>query len=978
MTPLAGLTQLKTLDLSRNKLTDVTPLAGLTQLTKLDLSENQISTLPNIFIEQDFEIAWKTGDFNGINLRDNPLTTPPLEIFKRGKKAIHEYCRLSKLGLAQIFRHFLATGKKFKEREFDALKSDNGYALNFLGQVIGLNVRSMEFKKLDFVSISEHLVFLDASNNELTDVTPLAGLTNLTWLDLSHNQLTDVTALAALTQLTKLDVSRNQVTDAHPLAGLSELTTLKLNDNRLTDVTALAALTQLTKLDVSRNQLTNARPLAGLTQLTVLNLSYNKLRDVTPLADLTQLKELNLQSTLLRDVTPLIGLTQLTTLDVSFNPLRDVTPFADLTQVTTLNLSNNRLTDVTSLAGLTQLRWLNLSDNQLTDVTPLAGLTQLTILNLRNNQITILPEAFLERESEIVWKDDYISDVINLFDNPLTTPPPEIVKQGNEAIREYFRQQREAGQDYLYEAKLLIVGEPGAGKTTFAQKMLNAAYQLQPDEVSTQGINVLQWEFPLPLLDESGNPPLTPPKRGKTFRVNIWDFGGQEIYKATHQFFLTKRSLYVLVADNRKEDTDFYYWLNIVALLSDNSPVIILKNEKQDRVRELPERELRGEFTNLKEMLPANLATNRGLSTVMDTARHYLTHLPHVGSVLPKTWVNVRNALEQDRRNYITVEEYYRICEQHNFTRRDDQLQLSGYLHDLGVCLHFQDDDLLRKTVILKPEWGTAAVYHVLDNPTVIAHLGCFTKDDLKTIWQAGDYDDMRGELLRLMMKFQLCYEIPGCAGQYIAPQLLSENAPDYSWNNDENLRVRYAYEFMPKGMLTRFIVAAHPFIEDQRLVWKSGVVLQDDGTRAEIIEYYGKREIQIRVSGKDKRGLLTIVMHEFRKIHGVYSRLKYDTLIPCNCAACQASAELHFYEFDMLKEFLANRQNDIQCRKKPYHMVNVRGLLDDVFVTPPESPKQAEERINELKEQLRDTAPGSEEERRIRREIEQLSARAR
>jgi hypothetical protein len=27
-----------------------------------------------------------------------------------------------------------------------------------------------------------------------------------------------------------------------------------------------------------------------------------------------------------------------------------------------------------------------------------------------------------------------------------------------------------------------------------------------------------------------------------TFRVNIWDFGGQQIYHATHQFFLTKRS----------------------------------------------------------------------------------------------------------------------------------------------------------------------------------------------------------------------------------------------------------------------------------------------------------------------------------------------------------------------------------------------------------------------------------------------------
>ena len=703
---------------------------------------------------------------------------------------------------------------------------------------------------------------------------------------------------------------------------------------------------------------------------------------MTPLAGLTQVTELNLSNNYLTDVTPLAGLTQVTRLWLSDNELTDVTPLAGLIQVMTLWLSDNQLTDVTPLVGLTQMTELNLSNNYLTDVTPLADVTQVKRLELQHNHISSLPGGFLERDCEIVWKDEYISDGINLFDNPLTTPPPEIVKRGKKAIREYFQQQREAGQDVLYEAKLLLVGEPGAGKTTFAQKMLNAVYQLQPDEISTQGIDVLQWEFPIASFDSAQDDRRTesrhPERSRRAFRVNIWDFGGQEIYKATHQFFLTKRSLYVLVADSRKEDTDFYYWLNIVALLSDNSPVIILKNEKQDRVRELPERQLRGEFTNLKEILPANLATNRGLSTVMDTARHYLTHLPHVGAVLPKTWVNVRNALEQDDRNYIPVEEYYRICEQHNFTRRDDQLQLSGYLHDLGVCLHFQEDDLLRKTVILKPEWGTAAVYHVLDNPTVIAHLGCFTKDDLKQIWQEDDYADMRGELLRLMMKFQLCYEIPGRAGQYIAPQLLSENAPDYSWNADENLRVRYAYEFMPKGMLTRFIVATHPFIEDQRLVWKSGVVLRKDGARAEIIEYYGKREIHIRFSGARKKDLLTVVMYEFEKIHAAYSRLKYDTLIPCNCAACQASAEPHFYEFDVLKEFLANRQNDIQCRKRPYHMVNVRGLLDEVFVTPPESPEQAEKRINELKWRSQDAVPGSAEERRIRRELAQLSGRAR
>jgi len=34
-------------------------------------------------------------------------------------------------------------------------------------------------------------------------------------------------------------------------------------------------------------------------------------------------------------------------------------------------------------------------------------------------------------------------------------------------------------------------------------------------------------------------------------------------------------------------------------------------------------------------------------------------------------------------------------------TDREDQLRLSRYLHDLGVCLHFQDDSTLKHYVIL-------------------------------------------------------------------------------------------------------------------------------------------------------------------------------------------------------------------------------------------------------------------------------------
>ncbi|WP_442948803.1 hypothetical protein [Nostoc sp.] len=135
----------------------------------------------------------------------------------------------------------------------------------------------------------------------------------------------------------------------------------------------------------------------------------------------------------------------------------------------------------------------------------------------------------------------------------------------------------------------------------------------------------------------------------------------------------------------------------------------------------------------------------------------------------------------------------------------------------------------------------------------------------------------------------------------------------------------------MPKGIITQFIVAMPELMNEQQCVWKSGVVLSKHQTKAEVIEYYGKREIKIRVSGHHKRDLMTIVTHELDKIHDSYQRLKYNKLIPCNCNTCKDSQEPHFYSFEILRQFVADKQEGIQCQKS-YQMVDVLRLIDDVM----------------------------------------------
>ena len=100
----------------------------------------------------------------------------------------------------------------------------------------------------------------------------------------------------------------------------------------------------------------------------------------------------------------------------------------------------------------------------------------------------------------------------------------------------------------------------------------------------------------------------------------------------------------------------------------------------------------------------------------------------------------------------------------------------------------------------------------------------------------------------------------------------------------------------------------------------------------AEIIEFYGRREIQIHTFGKQKKDLNTIIIYELDKIIDSYHGLNYIKLIPCNCVSCRNDQDPHFYQFSVLRRFLIDGQQVIQCQRS-YTMVDIYSLIDDVLV---------------------------------------------
>lgn len=596
-----------------------------------------------------------------------------------------------------------------------------------------------------------------------------------------------------------------------------------------------------------------------------------------------------------------------------------------------INLSGNKLTKLPSwFSKFNQLELLDLRSNKLKSLCKdFNKLSRLEVLYLRDNMLTEVPvellllpnlkTAFLSSNYIKYFTSDFFNiPNVSIEGNPVIDPPIEVFHRGLDAVKNYFAE-REQGTEYLNEAKLLIVGEPGAGKTSLMNKILNEDYVLNPFLPSTKGIEIEPFFFKT--------------EENKKFRINIWDFGGQEIYHATHQFFLTKRSLYIILCDNRAEDTDFNYWLQTIELLSDSSPIIIVQNEKQDRKKDVNEVAIKERYTTLKRVFGFNLANdNAKLRGLVDDLKSRIVKLSHIGTELPKIWVDIRRELENRAKKvpYINESEYLEICFQFGMDTKERANYLSDYLHDLGVFLHFKDNAILKRWIILKPDWGTEAVYKVLDDDNVIESKGYFTRNDLKRIWSSSAYADMHEELISLMMKFELCYQLEG-KDTLIAAQLLDRVKPAYHWIEEENLIIKYDYFFMPKGVITRFIVKMHYYITSQKLAWREGVVLERQNTRAEIIETYGAREIKIRIQGKNKKEFLAVIIDSLDNINITYNNLKVSKLIPCNCEGCKKNEEPYYFKYQDIRKFLDNEIDEDRCRES-MRMVKLRPLIDDAF----------------------------------------------
>ncbi len=669
------------------------------------------------------------------------------------------------------------------------------------------------------------------------------------------------------------------------------------------------------------------RQAAG-THAIRLDLSGLGLREVPEsLGQLTALQGLYLGNNQLSALPESLGqLTALRWLDLGGNPLSTLPQWlGHFTALRTLYLFHNQLSALPeSLGKLSALQTLYLHGNRLSNLPESLGqLTALQTLYLNNNQLSALPESLGQLNA---LRDLY------LHDNPALGLPAELLgptweevhgKQKTpaspKAILDYYFRSRQARP--LNEAKLILVGRGGVGKSSLVDRLVHQRFE--PHKKQTEGIQITPWPLKL---------------NGEDVRLHVWDFGGQEIMHATHQFFLTERSLYLLVLNGREggEDADADYWLRLIESFGGSSPVLVVLNKIKDHPFDLNRRALEQKYVGIREFAPSDCEDGTGIDALRCAIERETDRLEDLRVRFPVSWFTIKDRLAGMQKNFLRFDEYREECEQLGEREADAQERLAGHLHTLGIALNYRDDPRLHDTHVLNPHWVTNGVYRILNAPLLSQQQGQIEVSDLRAILDPQEYPiGMHPFLLDLMRKFELCFAFgDDQSGRYLIPELLDKQEPGETaeFVPEECLNFQYHYPMLPEGLIPRFIVRTHAM--SKRLPrWRSGVILQFEGCRALVKGDVQERKVYVSVAGpaRGRRNLLAIIRNDFERIHGDIKRLQPQAMVPVpNHPEVLVSYEkLLKFEQKGIPEFHEQAGDDVLT-------LSVRELLNGVDVERP------------------------------------------
>jgi Leucine-rich repeat (LRR) protein len=829
---------------------------------------------------------------------------------------------------------------------------------------------------------------------------------------------------------TTLDLSFMQLTELpEAIAALTQLQSLNLSDNQLTELPeAIAALTQLQSLDLSYNELT-ALPeaIAALTQLQSLNLSLNELTALPEaIAALTQLQSLNLSLNQLTALPEAIAaLTQLQTLDLSHNQLTAVEAIAALTQLQTLDLSNNKLTAVEAIAALTQLQDLDLSGNQLTAVPAWIGKLRL-LKNLRvdANEFTDLPQSIgellnlrklylgynvgsslielpsylrplklleelyaagCELQSLPIWLDElaelkklylvnnHLVDLpislgqllhleeIELGSNPLNPDLAAAYGQGTEAVMQYLRSKAE-GEVTLNEAKLILVGEGEVGKSCLLGALRGDDWV--EGRSTTHGIEIK------PVI-------VTAPDNSTEITLNGWDFGGQRVYRPTHQLFFSAPAVYLVVWKPREGPQQGFVkeWITLIKHREPDAKVLVVAThggpgQRQPDIDRQELIDLFGSdtivgFFHIDSKPNQETLCCTGIAELREAIANIAATLPGMGRTVPTKWQRIRELLDASGKTHLPYNEVIAICEEQGLQGFAAELFVR-VSHTLGYLIHYHYDPTLRDIVILKPDWLAKAISFVLDDETTRRRNGLVEFDHLSQLWshppfagETGYPKALHPVFLRLMERFDLSYKVvldptqPSTTS--LIAQLVPDNRPEQlpDWGEQPEAGDRQQVQICrivdargqlanAEGLFYQLIVRLHKYSlgranYENSVHWQRGLMLDNDYNGRALLEQIGT-DVKITVRAAYPERFLSYLTEEVKwLVENFWEGLRCNVMVSCIEPCGMNAPGQGLFEVQQLIKSKKENRPEFPCRLCG-EWQNIDQLLYNAPIAPPPS----------------------------------------
>ena len=568
-----------------------------------------------------------------------------------------------------------------------------------------------------------------------------------------------------------------------------------------------------------------------------------------------------------------------------------------------LALWSNKITVIPdSLARLTNLKQIELGGNQIRVIPDsLATLPNLRKLELQNNLITAIPSSF-EQLGHL--------EEINFSGNPLPEELLAAASRGPESLVRYLQATRTLGANPR-TVKLMLLGEPLSGKTTLLEALKGSPNPCDPHRQETIGVNV-------------STVAETHPGDGQPMYLAAWDFAGQHMEHATHQFFLTQSAIYLIVWKSRQGSDygqhDLWYWLELLKMRVRDPEFLLVVTHTRATPSVLNLPEIQAAYPGCRGHFEVDLCDLTGVAQLKKRILELAMDSPSLRAAWPASWLAVRDKIREMRteRHYMTAGEFQVLCNG-NAVAAVDQRDLADQLHKLGEIVFFQDREGLTQLLILNPSWLSEQVALVVRDREVRLRDGKLISGDLSRLWGALPQNVVH-HLELLMDEFDLTYSTASAAGAGIVVEALPL-APEEVRNmdiSDGRPQMERIFRFptlqrhLPPGVPTWAFARAHRMMAKDQGPWRNAAVFEDSeiNSRAIILASDLDREVRLRVAGDYPPYFFGRIEAILRDTFRRYPGAQPEQRIPC---ACRTGCTYSF----LLETVMKRRKNgkpDISC----------------------------------------------------------------